>query len=98
MTFFPASFLAMKSMPRFLSAHLSAFTYATPREGARLLERALATALAAGLQALFVSVPRHRAPGLLNHLGGMTAISAPATVYGHGFQSGHDWWVDPAEI
>ncbi len=90
--------LFLASGDEMLSAHLSAFTYATPRDGARLLEQALATALAAGLQALFVSVPRHRAPGLLNHLGGMTAIPAPATVYGHGFQSGHDWWVDPAEI
>lgn len=81
-----------------LSAHLSGFRFSDPAHGAAVLREALQAARNEGLPALFVAVPQSVVPGLLGEMKGMSVLQAPATVYGHGLEPGHDWWVDTAEI
>jgi hypothetical protein len=80
------------------SAHLSGFAFATPMAGALLLRKALAIALAHELPALFVSVPAACGPELRSFLTDLEVGISRATVFGHGLATGHDWWIDTAEI
>jgi hypothetical protein len=81
-----------------LSAHLSGFHFNDPVQGADILRQALHAAHGSGLPALFAAVPQSMAADLLAEMHGMQVLLAPATIYGHGLESGHDWWVDTAEI
>jgi hypothetical protein len=77
-----------------ISAHLSGFAYATPAAGAHLLAAALVRAQGP----FFVALPRRQWETLRPMMGGLDFTTASATVYGHGLEAGHDWWVDTAEI
>jgi hypothetical protein len=81
-----------------LSAHLSGFSFASASAGARLLQDASFLARQAGFPALFAAVPSSRAGDLLACLGALRVTVAPASIYGHALEPGHDWWIDTAEI
>ena len=90
--------LFLESGEEMISAHLSRFAYATPRAGAALLRMAAARAGALGMPALFVAVPQREAPAILSGLAGLKVLVAPAAIYGHALEPGHDWLIDTAEI
>lgn len=84
-----------------LSAHVSGFAFATPSDGAALLNQAQMVAAAVGFSAIFAAVPRRLAAPLVAALSGQglgEAVPAPAEVYGYDFPAGLDWWLDTAEI
>jgi hypothetical protein len=81
-----------------LSGHLSGFRFTDPAAGAEVIRQGVAVAEAAGLPAVFVSVPAAGAAPLLEKLSGLTVGISPATIYGCGLPPGMDWWVDTAEI
>ncbi|WP_395737051.1 N-acetyltransferase [Prosthecobacter sp.] len=81
-----------------LSAHLSGFRFSDPSSGAQIIRDALCAARASHLPALFVAVPQSLGAALLAEMPGLEILEAPATIYGHGLEPGHDWWVDTAEI
>lgn len=81
-----------------LSAHLSGFHFNDPVHGADIIRQALHAAQGSGLPALFAAVPQSMVTSLLAEMHGMQVLLAPATIYGHGLEPGHDWWVDTAEI
>ncbi|WP_367874145.1 N-acetyltransferase [Luteolibacter sp. Populi] len=90
--------LFLESGEEMVSAHLSRFACATPRAGAALLRMAAARAGALGMPAMFVAVPQREAAEILSGLAGLKVLLAPAVVYGHALEPGHDWWIDTAEI
>lgn len=83
-----------------ISAHLSGFTFATPKAGVELLGHALTLANQNGLPALFAAVPVSQANAVVTLLesAGVAVTIAPASIFGHDLEAGHDWWVDTAEI
>jgi hypothetical protein len=81
-----------------LSGHLSCFAYDAIPPGAELLRRALAHAGRLGCPALFVAVPRDDADAIVSQLGACDIVTAPATVYGTGLESGFLWNINTAEI
>lgn len=81
-----------------LSAHLSGLAFASEEAGALLLQDASYLARQAGLPALFAAVPASKAAELLACLGSHRVTVAPAGIYGHELEIGHDWWIDTAEI
>ncbi len=81
-----------------LSGHLSGFRFSDPAAGARVIRQGLEQAMAAGLSAVFVSVPSSAGAALLEELADLHIGISPAEVYGCGLPRGMDWWVDTAEI
>jgi hypothetical protein len=81
-----------------VSAHLSGFRHRTPEAGATLIRHAVALARGMDMPAVFLAVPASAAIPLIDLLDGLTVTNASATVYGHGFTTGADWWIDTAEI
>ncbi len=81
-----------------LSAHVSAFAYRHPAAGARVLMDAVALASSGGIPAVFVAVPVSEVGRLLPELGGLDVLQSAASVFSHGMEAGHGWWIDTAEI
>jgi hypothetical protein len=86
--------LWLESGGELVSAHLSGFAYATPEAGVALLAAAVVRAEGP----FFVALPARRMETMRPLLDGLHFTEAGAVVYGHGLESGHDWWVDTAEI
>jgi len=81
-----------------ISGHISGFSYANAAAGGRLLREALRRAVGIGIPAVFVAVPASEKAAILAELEGLRVAVAHAGVFGHGLESGRDWWVDTAEI
>jgi hypothetical protein len=81
-----------------LSGHLSRFSFATPAAAGRLLRDAASLARGVGLPALFTALPASKADAVIGELQDLQTTVAPAGIYGHALEAGHDWWVDTAEI
>lgn len=81
-----------------LSGHLSCLAFGSPQAAARLLRDAVLLARDAGLPALFAALPASKADAVMADLESLHTTVARAGIYGHGLESGHDWWVDTAEI
>jgi len=90
--------LFLESGEELVSAHVSAFAYATVDAGARLLTEAVMRAAAADVPAVFVAVPKGEMERLRPELVALQVLEAPASVFAHGLEEGHDWWIDTAEI
>jgi hypothetical protein len=86
--------LFLESGGELVSAHLSGFAYATPEAGADLL----AAAVMRAEFPFFVALPVLQMEVMRPLLEGLEFTEARACVYGHDLESGHDWWVDTAEI
>lgn len=86
--------LWLESGGELVSAHLSGFAYATPEAGAELLGAAVVRAQGP----FFVALPVLQMEVMRTLLEGLEFTEARACIYGHGLESGHDWWVDTAEI
>lgn len=86
--------LWLESGGELVSAHLSGFAYATPEAGAELLAAAVGRAEGP----FFVALPVRQWEAMKSLLEGLHFTEAGASVYGHGLESGQDWWVDTAEI
>lgn len=80
------------------SAHLSCFAYRDIAAGAALVQVALDAASRYNLPALFVSVPTPDAQPLCNALGTGDIVTAPATIFGIGFEPDALWNINTAEI
>jgi len=80
------------------SAHLSCFAYRASKDGAPLLEAALASAARSGFDHLFVAVPHVDEALFVTHFGHRLDVVAPATVYGTGIPSGWPWNINVSEI
>jgi hypothetical protein len=80
------------------SAHLTAFAFATPRDGATLVHAACQKAGEMKLDALFVPASDIDAAPLRDALGPMEAVEAPATIYGAGLPRGQAWNINTSEI
>jgi hypothetical protein len=80
------------------SAHLSAFAFRTPADGARLLRAALRLAAGLGHPALFVAVAAQDAAAVREELLPVEGVAAPATVYGIGLEPGPAWNVNTSEV
>lgn len=78
------------------AAHLSRLVFRHVEAGRELVRYAAQYCHQRGIPTLFLSLPERRAVGFLG--GEFSFQPAPATVFAHGFESGHDWWVDSAEI
>ena len=81
-----------------LSGHLSRFAFDSPEAAGRLLRDAVSIARDAGLPALFTALPASKAGAAVAGLQVLQITVAPAGVYGHALEAGHDWWIDSAEI
>jgi hypothetical protein len=86
--------LWLESGGELVSEHLSGFAYATPEAGAELLAAAVVRAQGP----FFVALPVREMEVMRPLLEGLEFTEARACIYGHGLESGHDWWVDTAEI
>lgn len=91
--------LLLDSGEELVSNHLSGLRYETPRAAAVLLGDATRRSSRNHVPAIFVAVPAREAAALVPLLGESFQVTiAPASIYGHGFESGMDWWIDTAEI
>jgi hypothetical protein len=90
--------LVLDSGPEMISGHLSRLAFASPGAARRLLLDATAVARDSGLPALFTAIPASRSAAVIAGLHGIQFTTAPAAIYGHALESGHDWWIDTAEI
>ena len=86
--------LFLESGGEMVSAHLSGFAYETPEAGADLVAAAVVRASGP----FFVALPLRQMEAMRPLLEGLEFTEAEACIYGHGLESGHDWWVDTAEI
>lgn len=86
--------LWLESGRELVSAHLSGFAYATAEAGAALLAAAVVRAEGP----FFVALPVRQMEAMRPLLDGLHFTEAAASVFGHDMESGHDWWVDTAEI
>ncbi len=86
--------LFLESGGELVSAHLSGFAYATPESGAELLAAAVVRASGP----FFVALPVWEMEAMRPLLVGLNFTEAGASVFGHDLETGHDWWVDTAEI
>ncbi len=86
--------LFLESGGELVSAHLSGFAYETPEAGAELLAAAV---VRTGCP-FFVGLPLGQMEAMRPLLDGLNFTEAEASVFGHGLEPGHDWWVDTAEI
>lgn len=84
------------------AAHLSAFAFANARAGAEVVLHACSRARESDVPFLFVAVPRAESATLVDalarRLDRARIVEAPATIYGFGLDSGHDWRIHTAEI
>jgi hypothetical protein len=80
------------------SAHLTAFAFAKPRDGAALISAASALARERGFDALFVAASATDAPALGEELAPAEIVVAPATIYGAGLWRGRSWNINTSEI
>lgn len=81
-----------------VSAHLSGFHFHDPAEGASIIQATLSQVEAAGMNAMFVAVPKCACAELVAALPGVRVEASPAMVFGVNLRRGYDWWVDTAEI
>ncbi|WP_166831881.1 N-acetyltransferase [Thalassoroseus pseudoceratinae] len=80
------------------SAHLSGFTYQTPRDGVALLRHAVRCASSHHLTGLFVAVPGEDAADFRKALAESDAILTSAKVFGVAFEPDRRWHINTAEI
>jgi GNAT superfamily N-acetyltransferase len=81
-----------------IAAHLSCIGYANHAALAELFRVACGLAAARGFPALFAAVPADEANVALAHLDEPGVVVAPATVFASGFEPGHRWSINTAEI
>jgi hypothetical protein len=86
--------LLLEAGSELVSAHLSGFAYATPEAGAELL----AAAMVRAEHPFFVALPVREMEAMRPLIEGLNFTEARASVFGHSVETGHDWWVDTAEI
>jgi hypothetical protein len=90
--------LFMEDDSEMISGHLSRISFASTGAAVSLLSDAVSVAREAGLPALFAAIPASKADAILPELRSLHVSVAPASIYGHALEAGHEWWIDTAEI